>query len=379
MERKPFRQQHDLDRHHRHGAPRNKSEQSEHDAREHVRAFGAAAGAQRLARAAHVVGIDRVADHLEREIGLHGRADVEIAVAKQRPAAMRALDAAQIDGDLRFERGIDRLAEIVPQQHVFGRNGGVGLKLEHPMPVRPLAREQGIGRGGDRALERGCASRFAVGQMVQGVGHRAYRQFIVAIKLGRPVAGPYRAFDRRRQAGCGPIAGEQEIIPSCLRPGPFGVLARQCGESGPPFPHDLPRGQGVRNARDLGDFPPDQGGEFLARRVEQPVGAADGDRQTVGKGEQPFGGAVDDAGHGRERRGRLEAEMRVDDGAKFGRRRQVGNERCGDHRRHREDNGIARRAAAPRDRRNRARSRGPRRTSTPAAARRTRLCRRSPR
>ena len=115
---------------------------------------------------------------------------------------MRALDAAQINGDLRFERGIDRLAEIVPQQHVFGRNGGVGLKLEYPMPVRPLAREQGIGRGGDRVLKSGRRVRFAVGQMVQCVGHRAYRQFIVAIKpaarspdriapsmvAGRPVA-----------------------------------------------------------------------------------------------------------------------------------------------------------------------------------------------
>ncbi len=43
---------------------------------------------------------------------------------------MRALDAAQIDADLGFERGIDRLAEIMTQQHIFGRNGGVGLQLE---------------------------------------------------------------------------------------------------------------------------------------------------------------------------------------------------------------------------------------------------------
>ena len=102
-------------------------------------ARGAAARADRLAGAPHVRRVDVVADHLEREIGLHARAHVEVAVVEQRPAAMRALDAAQIDGDLGFERGIDRLGEIVPQQHVFGRDGGVGLELEHPMAVRPLA------------------------------------------------------------------------------------------------------------------------------------------------------------------------------------------------------------------------------------------------
>ena len=134
-----FGKQHDLDRHHRHGAPWNESEQRQHDARKHVGACGAAAGAHGVARAAHVIGVDGIADHLQREIGFYGRADVEIAVGKQRPAAMGALDAAQIDGDFCFERGIDRLAEIVPQQHVFGRNGGVRFEFEQPMAVRSLA------------------------------------------------------------------------------------------------------------------------------------------------------------------------------------------------------------------------------------------------
>ena len=98
--RKPLRQQHDLDRHHRHGAPRNEAEQRQQDAGEHVGAFGAAARPHRLACPRHVRGLRIVADHLQREIGLHRRADVEVAVVKQRPAAMRALDAAQIDGDL---------------------------------------------------------------------------------------------------------------------------------------------------------------------------------------------------------------------------------------------------------------------------------------
>ena len=63
-----------------------------------LRARGAAARAgSPRARARMCRRVDVVADHLEREIGLHARAHVEIAVMEQRPAAMRALDAAQID------------------------------------------------------------------------------------------------------------------------------------------------------------------------------------------------------------------------------------------------------------------------------------------
>ena len=61
---------------------------------------GAAARADRLAGAAHVIGLHIIADHLEREIGLHRRAHVEGAVLEQRPAVMLALDAAQIIADL---------------------------------------------------------------------------------------------------------------------------------------------------------------------------------------------------------------------------------------------------------------------------------------
>ena len=78
---------------------------------------------------------------------------------------MLALDAAQIDRDLCFERGIDRLAEIVPQQHIFGRNSRVGLELEHPMAVGALQRQQRLGRlvnvlfkrVVERTVERRCA------------------------------------------------------------------------------------------------------------------------------------------------------------------------------------------------------------------------------
>jgi hypothetical protein len=98
--------------------------------------------------------IDGIADHLQREISFHRRADVERAVAEQRPAAVIALDAAQIDRDLSLQLGIERLAEIVPQQHVFGGNGGVGLELEHPMAVRALLRQQRLRAFLDLLLER---------------------------------------------------------------------------------------------------------------------------------------------------------------------------------------------------------------------------------
>ena len=69
---------------------------------EHVGALGAAAGEHRLARPPHMIRIDRITDHLQREISFHRRADVERAVAEQRPAAVVALNAAQIDRDLFF-------------------------------------------------------------------------------------------------------------------------------------------------------------------------------------------------------------------------------------------------------------------------------------
>ena len=101
MEWKPFREQHDLDRHHRHRAPRNEAEQRQHQLGEDVGARRAAARPDLLPRPRHVRRIDGIADHLEREIGLHARAQIEVAVLEQRPAAvLRALRPPQIDRDL---------------------------------------------------------------------------------------------------------------------------------------------------------------------------------------------------------------------------------------------------------------------------------------
>ncbi len=173
MEREPLRQQHDLDRHDRHGPPRNEAEQRQHQPREHIGRRRAAAEADRLARAHHVRGIDGIADHLEREIGFHARAHVEGAVLEQRPAAVVVvgLDAPQVDRDLALELGGDGLAEIVPQQHVFGWNGGVGLELEHPMPIGTLQREQRVRRGIDAAVERRDGRLFG--------GHGAHHDMLI--------------------------------------------------------------------------------------------------------------------------------------------------------------------------------------------------------
>ena len=163
---------------------------------------GAAARADRRARPPHVIGLGGIADHLEREIGFHARAHVEIAVVEQRPAVMRALDAPQIDGDLGFEFGVDRLAEIVPQQHVFGRDGGVGLKLEHPVAVGLLAIEQRVSGGLDALFQYRVA---IVGHLPHCCG--AERDW--GHEGGGALAGSDGTFDRGGQAGICPIAGQE--------------------------------------------------------------------------------------------------------------------------------------------------------------------------
>src|ERR1700730_15114636 len=55
---------------------------------------------------------------------------------------MIALDAAQIDRDFGFERGVDRLRQIWPQRDVFRRDGCVGLQFEHPMSVGLLQSDE---------------------------------------------------------------------------------------------------------------------------------------------------------------------------------------------------------------------------------------------
>ena len=154
MERRPFRQQHDLDRQHRHRAPGQHAVESEQEAGEDVDAGSAAAAADRLARPHHMRRIDGIADHLQRKIGFDAGAHVERAVLHQRPAAMVALRAAQIVRDLGFEHAVDGLGEIVAQQDIFRRYRAVGFQLEHPVSVRLPIAEQRFGRGRDALLQR---------------------------------------------------------------------------------------------------------------------------------------------------------------------------------------------------------------------------------
>ena len=93
-----------------------------------------------------MLGFGRIADELEREIGLYAGADVEVPVVEQWPPAVRGLQASQIACDLRFEGRIG-LAEKMLEDDVLGRDRGIGFQLEDPMPVRALLPEQ---RGGSR-------------------------------------------------------------------------------------------------------------------------------------------------------------------------------------------------------------------------------------
>ena len=142
MKRRPHRQQHDLDRQHRRAPPFQHPEHRQQEAGENVAVDGAATRPDRLARARHVRRAGRIADHLQREIGFHAGAHVKGAIMHQRPAAMRPLRPAQILGDLGFERSVDRLAEVMTQQNIFGPDAAVGFQLEHPMSIRLLAVEQ---------------------------------------------------------------------------------------------------------------------------------------------------------------------------------------------------------------------------------------------
>jgi hypothetical protein len=144
---------HDLHRHHRHGVPGQLAEKRELDAGEDVAMGGAATLEDELARPRHVRRVRRVAHRLQREIGFDRRREIGRAAMEQRPAAILALDRAQIARQIPLQ-GIVDLIEIMLQEDVFGRDGGVGLELVDPVPVRPLLLEQRRGGAIDGAVER---------------------------------------------------------------------------------------------------------------------------------------------------------------------------------------------------------------------------------
>src|SRR4051794_25752896 len=155
MEGKPARQEHDLDRHGRHGAPRCLPIKRQRSAGENIALSRAAMGQDRLAGALHMRRIDVVAAHLQREIGFDAGAHIERPVVKERPAAMRPLDAAQIVAELCLKLEVRRFAEEVDEQDVFGRDGAIRLELEDEVPIGPLHSKQGLGGAGNAMIQRG--------------------------------------------------------------------------------------------------------------------------------------------------------------------------------------------------------------------------------
>ena len=85
------------------------------------------------------------------------------------------------------------------------------------------------------------------------------------------------------------------FVPSGARRRALGVLRRRRGEGRALLLDDLPGRQVGRKAGERRRLAPDLGRKLVARTVDKPVGVADGDREPVWKGEQPFDHAVDDA------------------------------------------------------------------------------------
>ncbi len=155
MKWKPQRQVHDFHRHHRHRPPRHLAEQRKLRAGEHVAALRAAGGQNGGPRPLHVWRVRQIPDAAQRVIRLHAARQIERPVMEQRPPAMRPLGSAQIRADLRFQPRIDTVEEML-QQHILGRDRGVGLQLEQPVPIRVLPAQQcgagGIDAGGQMVL-----------------------------------------------------------------------------------------------------------------------------------------------------------------------------------------------------------------------------------
>ena len=210
VNRKPARQQHDLHRHHWRGTPCHDAEQRQHNAGEHVALDRAAAAKHLLARFLHMRRVRRVTDHLEREVSLHAGAHIELVAVEQRPAAVRVLDTAQIVRDLAFQRGVDRLGQIVPQQDVLGRNRGVGLELEHPVAVGLAIVQHGAARGRNAGIDsrrRRCGGSGLV--ILESHALHVCPLSHLQRQIGGAVAGADRAFDGRWQSRISPVTREE--------------------------------------------------------------------------------------------------------------------------------------------------------------------------
>ncbi|TPV99644.1 MAG: hypothetical protein USCAAHI_00918 [Beijerinckiaceae bacterium] len=153
VERKPARQQQNLDRHDRHAAPRQRAEERQQGARENIDVRRPAMREDRRAGAPHMIRLRAIANRLQCKIGLDAAADVERAIGEKRPAAVRRLLAPNIRRDLGFEPSTDRFAEKMLKKNIFRRDRNIGFQLEDEMPIRSLHGHQRLRRPGNRRLD----------------------------------------------------------------------------------------------------------------------------------------------------------------------------------------------------------------------------------
>ena len=179
---------------------------------------------------------------------------------EQRPAAMRALDAAQIDGDFLFQLRIDR-----------SRDSAAAARIPPGSWRRPRVRTPNGRRAAAARAARAVAPSMRAERCVR---HGALRDV-------RPRgAGADRALDRRGSPVAVQSPARTRLCQARFGAGALFVLRRRRGE-GRPASHDLPRRQfrrrGGASHHARGSSP------VLARALEQTIGGADGDRQRPGK------------------------------------------------------------------------------------------------
>ena len=325
MEREPARQQHDLHRHHRHAAPRHLAEQRQLRPGEDIAAFGPAGAQNRLAGSPHMRGLRVVADDLQREIRLHAGRQIERAIMEQRPTAMRGLGGAQIVADLALQIGVDPVQKML-EQHVFGRDGRVRLKLEHPVPVGALMPPQRRAGAVDGVIHYFIAGRVRYvarhhpGSVGASLGHCAPSKFAAvrpdlmapSMVAGNPVAvqSPARTRLASPVRACG------------RRP----LLRRICREGSAFFLHHPHRWHRIGQAQRRAHIGPDPRGNRLRRQIDQPVGGADRDGDDAVLHEDPLRRAPDHA----DKPGRAgiggHAEVNVENGFERIRRHQSGQQ-----------------------------------------------------
>ena len=144
MEKKPSGQEHDFNRHGRGCAPRDLAEQGEGKACKDIDPGRPTQAQNESPRLHHVGGVGRIAEKLERKIGLDRGADVGKAVFVKGPAAVRKLLPAQIFGQTFPDTPIDLPAQKALKHDVFRWYGGVRFKVKDPIPFGVLNGEEKV-------------------------------------------------------------------------------------------------------------------------------------------------------------------------------------------------------------------------------------------